>query len=52
LGQSFADANGLNGSPANITVDGTGTNAGGLTAILVNGAENMVANATSGVMGL
>ncbi|MBO9583913.1 MAG: DUF11 domain-containing protein [Flavobacterium sp.] len=41
----FNDANGLNGSPAN-TVNGTGTNAGGLTAVLVNSTGNVVANAS------
>ncbi|WP_281321893.1 gliding motility-associated C-terminal domain-containing protein [Flavobacterium aestivum] len=43
-GTVFNDANGLNGSPAN-TVNGTGTNAGGLTAVLVNSSGNVVANA-------
>ncbi|MBB6240512.1 putative repeat protein (TIGR01451 family), partial [Pedobacter sp. AK013] len=42
-GTVFADKDGLNGTPAN-TVNGTGTNAGGLTAVLVNGAGKVVAN--------
>ena len=49
-GTVFTDANGLSGVPAN-TVDGTGTNAGGLVAILVNSSGNVVANATVGANG-
>lgn len=41
-GNVYHDNNGLTGSPAN-TVDGTGTNAGGLKAVLVNTANNTVA---------
>ncbi|MFC4262896.1 T9SS type A sorting domain-containing protein [Ferruginibacter yonginensis] len=41
-GTVFNDANGLNGTPAN-TVDGTGTNAGGLNANLINALGNVVA---------
>ena len=41
-GTVFDDANGL----TNSTVNGTGTNAGGLTAILVNSAGNVAANTT------
>ncbi|MDR6846810.1 PA14 domain-containing protein, partial [Flavobacterium granuli] len=44
-GKVFDDANGLKGSPVN-TVDGTGTNAGGLFAVLVNSSGKVVANAT------
>ena len=44
-GNVFDDANGLNPTPNN-TVDGIGTNAGGLTAILINGSGNVVSNAT------
>jgi uncharacterized repeat protein (TIGR01451 family) len=41
-GTVYYDANGLNGTPAN-TVDGTGTNAGGLNAILIdNESSNVV----------
>ncbi|SMD18546.1 immunoglobulin domain-containing protein, partial [Pedobacter nyackensis] len=43
-GSVFDDGNGLAGSPANM-VNGTGTNAGGLTAILVNSGGTVVANA-------
>jgi hypothetical protein len=42
-GNVFNDVNGLNGTPAN-TVNGTGTNAGGLFANLVDGAGNVVAS--------
>ena len=44
-GNVFNDVNGLNGTPAN-TVDGTGTNAGGLTANLLDSLNNIVATTT------
>ncbi|RYZ50750.1 MAG: T9SS type A sorting domain-containing protein, partial [Sphingobacteriales bacterium] len=51
-GQVFNDANGQFGTPAN-TIDGTGSNAGGgLRAVLVDGAGNVVAFATVPTTGL
>jgi gliding motility-associated-like protein len=43
-GNVFRDANGLKGTPSN-TVNGIGTNAGGLIVSLVNSSGNVVANA-------
>lgn len=40
-GRVYNDVNGLNGSPSN-TVSGTGANAGGLNAVLVNTTSNLV----------
>jgi len=40
-GNVFDDANGLTGTPLN-TVDGTGTNAGGLNAVLINTTTGLV----------
>ena len=45
-GTVFNDANALIGTPAN-TVDGTGTNAGGLTAVLVNALSGVVVASTA-----
>ncbi|WP_411267849.1 beta strand repeat-containing protein, partial [Pedobacter sp. AK017] len=50
-GNVFADGNGLNGMPAN-TVNGTGTNAGGLTAVLVSSSGIVTANATVAANGI
>ena len=44
-GTVFNDANGQFGTPAN-TIDGTGSNAGGLNALLINGSGNVVATTT------